>query len=78
MEDTFLQFIDDIFENGDVSIIELEPFEMIDLIEATKKFNLDFDDAYQYISAQKYDLTIVSLDKDFNKTDRGKKLPEEV
>jgi len=45
---------------------------------ATKKFNLDFDDAYQYAVAEKYDLTIVSFDVDFDRTERGRKTPGEV
>jgi len=41
-------------------------------------FNLDFDDAYQYAIAEKYDLTIVSFDRDFDRTERGRKTPGEV
>lgn len=39
---------------------------------------LDFDDAYQYFTAQKYELKIVSFDKDFDKTKRGKILPSQI
>jgi len=35
-------------------------------------FGLDFDDAYQYALAVKYDLTIVSFDSDFDRTTRGR------
>ena len=31
------------------------------------RFNFDFDDAYQYVIAEKYDLTIIS----FGRTKRG-------
>jgi predicted nucleic acid-binding protein len=43
-----------------------------------KQFNLDFDDAYQYVAAEKHDLTIVSFDSDFERTGRGRKTPAEV
>jgi predicted nucleic acid-binding protein len=42
------------------------------------QFDLDFDDAYQYVAAEKYGLTIVSLDHDFDQTERGRKTPDEV
>jgi len=42
------------------------------------RFNLDFDDAYQYAIAEKFNLTIVSFDSDFNRTERGRKTPAEV
>ena len=47
-------------------------------IEGAQKFNLDFDDAYQYAVAEKYDLTIVSFDTDFDRTERGRETPGEV
>jgi hypothetical protein len=40
--------------------------------------NLDFDDAYQYSAAEKYNLTIVSFDSDFDRTPRGRKTPAEI
>ena len=42
------------------------------------QFDLDFDDAYHYVAAEKYGLTIVSLDRDFDQTERGRKTPDEV
>ena len=45
------------------------PDEMEKVINAQKKFSLDFDDAYQYVSAQKNELKLVSFDTDFDKTD---------
>ncbi len=47
------------------------------LLDQTK-FNLDFDDAYQYVAAEKYTLTLVSFDADFDRTERGKKTPGEI
>jgi predicted nucleic acid-binding protein len=42
------------------------------------RYNLDFDDAYQYITAEKNDLTLVSFDADFDRTEGGKKSPEVI
>ena len=42
------------------------------------RFNLDFDDAYQYAVAERYGLTIISFDSDFDRTERGRKTPEEL
>jgi len=35
-------------------------------------------DAYQYVAAGKHNLTLVSLDADFDRTERGRKTPAEV
>jgi predicted nucleic acid-binding protein len=43
-----------------------------------EELGLDFDDAYQYVAAEKRDLTLVSFDSDFDRTRRGRKTPGEV
>jgi predicted nucleic acid-binding protein len=43
-----------------------------------QEFNLNFDDAYQLSVSQKYDLTIVTFDKDFNAKGIRKNTPEEI
>lgn len=48
------------------------------LIINIREFDLDFDDAYQLTISQKYDLTIVTFDKDFNAKGINKVRPEEV
>jgi uncharacterized protein len=35
--------------------------------EVKEKFGLDFDDAYQFKTAEEYGLSIVTQDKDFEK-----------
>jgi predicted nucleic acid-binding protein len=42
------------------------------------QFRLDFDDAYQYVAAEKYGLTLVSFDADFDQTKLGRKTPDDV
>ena len=73
-----LVFIDDVFVKGHLSLVGLSPFEISNLITVMQRFNLDFDDAYQYAVAEKYGLTIVSFDNDFNKTMLGKRTPLEI
>jgi PIN domain. len=48
------------------------------LVLIKQKFNLDFDDAYQYVVAEKFGLTIVSFDSDFDKTYFGRKIPNDL
>ena len=48
------------------------------VLEAIDKFDLDFDDGYQYVIAQQSELTVVTFDRDFDKTDRGRKTPAEI
>jgi len=76
--DTFLEFVDDVFVRGGVTLLRLSLSDFEDVIEAARKFNLDFDDAYQYALAKKYSLKIVSFDSDFDRTDMGRILPTQV
>ena len=75
---TLLQFVQDAFMDSAVSLIHLRPEDMHLVALARERFNLDFDDAYQYVAAEKYTLTLVSFDADFDLTDRGKKTPGEI
>jgi len=43
-----------------------------------EKFNLGFDDTYQYVAAQKYSLFLGSWDSDFDLTDRGRTKPKDI
>nr|HID14904.1 PIN domain-containing protein [Anaerolineae bacterium] len=48
------------------------------LLDTNILFRLDFDDAYQYVAAEEYGLTLVSFDTDFDRTERGRKTPAQV
>jgi predicted nucleic acid-binding protein len=76
--EVFLQFIRDAFIEGAVSIIHLGPEDMNTLVDVMREFQLDFDDAYQYIAAEHYGLTIVSFDSDFDRTKKGRKTTKEL
>ena len=54
-------FIHDVFIKGEVGLISLTPKDILKIIPVMDKFKLDFDDAYQYVAAEKYDLIIVSF-----------------
>jgi predicted nucleic acid-binding protein len=74
----FLEFIDDVFLKIGMPILTLGVHDMQRIVETAGTFNLDFDDAYQYVIAKKYSLVIVSYDRDFERTDQKRKLPEEL
>lgn len=74
-EALFLEFVRDVLLAGEVAVLGVQADEMAELLEAMRRYSLDFDDAYQYIVAQKHGVVIVSFDHDFDKTDLGRKTP---
>ncbi|MFB0535058.1 MAG: type II toxin-antitoxin system VapC family toxin [Anaerolineae bacterium] len=76
--EALLHFVRDVFIDGAVGLIHLEPGDTERLVRVTEQFDLDFDDAYQYVAAEKYNLAVVSFDSDFDHTERGRKTPVEV
>ena len=76
--EVFRQFLRDMILGVGVAVIALSAQEMESLIEVAQRFNLDFDDAYQYAVAERYGLTIVSFDADFDRTERGRKVPKDL
>jgi predicted nucleic acid-binding protein len=73
-----LDFVQDVFVNGAVTLVAIKPEETQTLVDAMNNYNLDFDDAYQYVAAEQNDLVIVSFDNDLGKTARGRKTPAEI
>ncbi|NLM67795.1 MAG: type II toxin-antitoxin system VapC family toxin, partial [Enterococcus sp.] len=76
--DIFEKFLYDLFVNGQIELLALYSVDLIDVIENIRIHKLDFDDSYQYTVAQKFDLTIVTFDKDFNAKGIKKKTPDEI
>ena len=74
----FRFFLNDIVGRMGMQVKALGLDDMESLIKASENFNLDFDDAYQYVVAEKYGLTLVSFDSDFDRTPRGRKTTTEV
>jgi predicted nucleic acid-binding protein len=76
--DVFKKFIDDLFINGEIELLTLDTMDLLDVVGNIQKYKLDFDDSYQFSVAQKYDLTILTFDKDFNIKGIRKNTPEEI
>jgi predicted nucleic acid-binding protein len=75
---TFSRFVHDVLIDGAVRLVRLEPEDVAQIHHAAGKYKLDFDDAYQYAAASKFNLEVVSFDSDFDRTDRGRKLPADI
>ncbi len=74
----FEKFLNDLFVNGQIEQLSLNSDDLMNVILNIQEFNLDFDDAYQLSISQKYDLVIVTFDKDFNAKGIRKNTPEEI
>jgi hypothetical protein len=74
-EEILKQFIEDLFMYGAVTIIRLDPEDFSQILRIRKIFKLDFDDAYQLSAAEKQNLTLISFDGDFDRTEFGRKTP---
>ena len=73
----FARFVEDMIVDG-IRVLSLTLEDLKTLNQPVQKFNLDFDDAYQYAVAEKYNLQLISFDQDFDSTERGRKPPTEV
>ena len=71
-------FLMDTVEDSGLLRIRLDTRDLLRALEVCERFRLDFDDAYQYVAAEKHDLTLVSLDADFDRTSRGRMTPADV
>jgi len=71
----FSDFVRDLFGEGGIAIISLGSEDMERLEQVATTFSLDFDDAYQYVVAEKFGLTLVSFDTDFDRTDLKRIIP---
>jgi predicted nucleic acid-binding protein len=76
--DTLSMFLNDLFINGQIEQLSLEPLDLIDVANNIKRFNLDFDDSYQFTVAEKFAMTLVTFDKDFKVVGLKKKTPQEI
>lgn len=74
----FLTFInEDIIASG-IHILSIEPENFSKITDAAGHFHLDFDDAYQYAVAEQHNLSIVSFDRDFDRTEKGRLEPQDL
>ncbi len=72
------QFVEDIFIQGGVTLVSVPPESMRRLVEVMDQYNLDFDDAYQYMAAELNSAVIVSFDTDFDRTDLERQEPVDI
>jgi len=77
-EEAFADFLSDTIEDSGIKRIRLDISDLRQALLARNKFKLDFDDAYQYTAAEKFNLTIISFDQDFDRTERGRKTPGQI
>ena len=74
----FTKFVQDVLIDGGVLLVSLPPEAMQRVEEIMNSFSLDFDDAYQYVAAEREQAIIISFDKDFDKTLQGRQTPTQV
>lgn len=74
----YLRFVnEDIIASG-IRVVSLPTDGFTKLTGASTRFYLDFDDAYQYAVADQYGFSIVSFDKDFDRTEKGRVEPRDL
>jgi uncharacterized protein len=72
------RFLQEMVLSGQVQILTLPLTELMRVLLAIQQYSLDFDDAYQYLTAEHFQLTLVSFDRDFDKTPRGRQTPRAI
>ena len=73
-----LEFLTDIVDAGRIHVVAVSPSDLHIVIENAVRFGLDFDDAYQFTLADQMVFTLVSFDRDFDRTSAGRKTPGEI
>ena len=66
-EIVFQKFVNDVLPTTELLSLPAELYG--EVVNAKKKLNLDFDDAYQYSIAKYYGLKVVTMDMDFERID---------
>jgi hypothetical protein len=74
----FSEFVRDLFGEGGITILSLGTEDIVRVEQVAAAFGLDFDDAYQYVVEEKFDLELVSFDTDFDRTDKKRIIPAEI
>ncbi|MCP9440267.1 MAG: PIN domain-containing protein [Nitrospira sp.] len=52
MHGIFLRAVEDLLFTGGVTLLRLAPADLADVARRSQQFGLDFDDAYQYVTAE--------------------------
>jgi uncharacterized protein len=76
--EAWVSFVQDVLVDGAVTLIRLQSEDLKIVAEIMQQQHLDYDDAYQYAIAEKYNLVLVSFDSDFDSTDRNRQTPAQI
>jgi uncharacterized protein len=68
-------FYSDTIEDSGVAIVRLNIADLKQVSDICEESQLDFDDAYQYVASENYDMILVSFDSDFKQMERKSKTP---
>ncbi|MDO9326477.1 MAG: PIN domain-containing protein [Methanoregula sp.] len=71
-------FVDEDNIASGIHVISVAPDTFSKITEAADRFLLDFDGAYQYAVAEQHGFSIVSFDKDFDRTEIGRMEPKDL
>ncbi len=77
-QEGFDRFCRDMILTGPLIVINLPEDGLLELSNIAEEYNLDFDDAYQYKTAKKSSLTILTYDSDFEAAPINSKTPAEI
>ena len=58
MHDIFLKAVEDMLLVGGIRLMRIGPEDMQRVVLASRRFKLDYDDAYQYALTEKYNLIL--------------------
>ncbi len=78
LHEAFVSFVRDVIQDAGIRVISVPYSDATSISEASRKFSLDFDDAYHYAACSRVGGDIVSFDGDFDRTDRGRQTPVQV
>jgi len=73
--DVFSEFLNDTLVRAGMALATLPADRMVTVVDVARRFRLDFDDAYQYALARERGFTLVSFDRDFDRTEAGRRAP---
>ncbi len=72
------RFVMDVFVDSSVSLIHLEPQDMKHVLREMNAYSMEFDEAYIYVAADKYNLPLVSYNETYDQTPRRRKTPKQI
>jgi len=76
--DLLTDFIDDVLTRTKARRVRLDDIAVREIPEVIRNQQLDFDDAYQYAAARRFDLDLVSFDRDFDRCDLERLEPADL